>query len=185
MTRHEDADPSRRVTRRVCWGICLAALALVALPSVAAAKCTPIPGRSALDQYCESVPGAGGDKPTPGSGQRGGGSSLPPGQRRRLSAAGPDGRALLRLLENSGVPTSANSYRSHGNGSGNEKGGGADSPEADSTNNPLRAVKNAASTGPSAGPVYLWILIAIALFAAALGWLRYRSGRRAGPQGLR
>ena len=64
MTRHEDADP-RRPRRRMRWGpaACLAALALLALPSLAAAKCTPIPGRSALDQYCESVPGAGGDSP--------------------------------------------------------------------------------------------------------------------------
>jgi hypothetical protein len=174
---------------------CLAALALLALPSLAAAKCTPIPGRSALDQYCESVPGAGGDKPTPGGGQGGGGSSLSPRQGRGLSAAGPDGRALRRFLDSSGTTTSGSSSSNNGQdgngGDGNHNGSSGadspeadsspDSPEADSSNNPLRAVKNAASTGPSAGPVYLWILIAIALLAAALGWLRYRSGRRAGP----
>ena len=111
MTRHEDADP-RRPRRRMRWGpaACLAALALLALPSLAAAKCTPIPGRSALDQYCESVPGAGGDRPTPAAA-----STAAPAAALRCRRAWPAtwppprrGRALLDFLENSGPTASAN-----------------------------------------------------------------------------
>ena len=66
MTRHEDADP-RRPRRRMRWGpaACLAALALLALPSLAAAKCTPIPGRSAPTNTANRCPAPAATRPTP------------------------------------------------------------------------------------------------------------------------
>ena len=71
MTGHVGGDPRKAMSgARFAVTGALVALALLALPAFAqAADCQPLPGRSALDQYCESVPGAGGDK---APGQRGG-----------------------------------------------------------------------------------------------------------------
>jgi len=192
MTCHVGGDPTKalRVVRGVLGG-CLLALTLLALPSAASAQCQPLPGRSALDQYCESVPGAGGDKAagqdgggrqqgggrSRRAGQAGGGgssgSSLPPGVASRLRRAGPNGQALLDYAKNSSGGDSGGKAGRGSGGRGDGKG-----PEADSSGNPLSAIKNALTSGPSAGQAYLWVLILVALILAVLGWLRYRSKHR-------
>ena len=188
-------DP-RRAVKAARWvlGGCLVALTLLALPSAASAQCQPLPGRSALDQYCESVPGASGDRGAgqngggrsgrAGGGGRGGGSSLPPGVAGRLRGAGPSGQALLDYAKSSTTGGSGgDSGRSGGKaGRGSGERGDAKGPEAASSNNPFSAIKNAVSSGPSAGQAYLWALIFIALILAALGWLRYRKRHGAGAE---
>ena len=191
MTCHLGADP-RRALRAARWvlGGCLVALTLLALPTAATAQCQPLPGRSALDQYCESVPGAGGDRAADqggrgrsggaGRGGRGGGSSLPPGVADRLRDAGPGGQGLLDYAKSSRSGGSGGS--GDASGKSGRGGDGTKGPEADRSNNPFSAIKNAVSSGPSAGPVYLWVLIGIALIVAALGWLRYRARHGAGAE---
>ena len=192
MIGHIGGDPRKAICgARFAVPVALVALALLALPAVArAANCQPLPGRSALDQYCESVPGAGGDKAArggkrsggAGGGGRGDGSSLPPGVADRLRDAGPGGEALLDYARTSGSGAVGGSGKSGKAGRGGAGQDGTKGPEADSSNNPFSAIKNAVSSGPSAGPVYLWVLIAIALIVAALGWLRYRARHGAGAE---
>jgi hypothetical protein len=92
----------------------VAAIAVVAtcllsllLPSVAlAAKCAP-PGVSGVDQYTESVPGPGCNRPASGPGGGagnggGGGSHLPPGTSQQLASQGAAGRAVQRLVASGG-----------------------------------------------------------------------------------
>ena len=95
------------------------------------------------------------------------------GRSRSLARRGPGGEALLDYARTSGSGALGGSGKSGKGGRGGQDG--TKGPEADSSNNPFSAIKNAVSSGPSAGPVYLWVLIAIALIVAALGWLRYRS----------
>src|SRR5829696_5726036 len=83
----------------------------LALPAAALAQDVP-PGNSGIDQYQESVPGVGGNKPTGGSGSGGsgaastggtasaggstsasGGSRISPSTVHKLDKQGPDGKA--------------------------------------------------------------------------------------------
>src|SRR3954466_9200033 len=76
----------------------------LALPAAALAQDVP-PGNSGIDQYKESVPGVGGNRPTGGSGSGGSGtastggsgsaageSRIPPSTVRKLDEQGPDGK---------------------------------------------------------------------------------------------
>jgi len=191
MIGHVGGDP-RKALKAAQWvlGGCLVVLTLLALPTAAKAQCQPLPGRSALDQYCESVPGAGGDKAAgkggggrsgrAGRGGSGGGSDLPPGVANRLRGAGPSGEALLDYAQSSAAGGSGRSGGKNGRGEAGRDG--TKGPEADTSDNPLSAIKNAVSSGPSAGQAFVWILIAIALIVAALGWLRYRARHGAGAE---
>src|SRR5829696_4409432 len=130
MTGHVGGDP-RKALQVARWllGGALIAFTLLALPAVATAQCQPLPGRSALDQYCESVPGAGGDKAagkgggkggggrsgrTGSGGRGGGGSDLPPGVANRLRGAGPSGEALLDYAQSSAAGGSGRSGGKNG-----------------------------------------------------------------------
>jgi hypothetical protein len=75
------------------------------LPAAVVAQDVP-PGNSGIDQYKESVPGVGGNRPTGGSGSGGSGtastggptsasgeSRIPPSTVRKLDKQGPDGKA--------------------------------------------------------------------------------------------
>jgi hypothetical protein len=163
----------------------LAAIAFLAPTSAFGQSCKAPPGRAGLEQYCETVPGPGGDQ-GPGDFGRGGGSGLAPTTRKELNANGVTGRALLGFAEGTGRsgdsggatgdsntpaadadrdPRSTGSPRSRGDRQGSEP-----------SNNPLRAVRAAAESGSSVGPVFLWALLALALVVGALGWVRYRRG---------
>src|SRR5437763_16771660 len=144
------------------------------LPAQAApTTCVAPPGTSGIDQYCETVPGAGGDQGTRGGGggTTGGhhslGSSLP---KRTVSQLGRSaaGRAVLGLstgLTNASTTSASggSGSRSGGSGSGHSgKSGGASHGSGSAasqsgaptgrSDNPLDAVRSAVSTGASAGP---------------------------------
>jgi hypothetical protein len=78
-----------------------------ALPASAPAQNAP-PGNSGVDQYLETVPDAGGDRPPGGrqgiageseaGGRSGPGAALPARTSEELEAAGKDGAALERLV---------------------------------------------------------------------------------------
>ena len=73
-------------------------LLALALPATAAAQSVP-PGNSGIDQYQESIPGVGGNKPTNGPGATGSGGDAPsvqtqisPSTVRKLDKLGPAGK---------------------------------------------------------------------------------------------
>ena len=184
---------------------CVALLCLVlAEPAVAQRDCKPLPGRSGLDQYCESVPGATGDR-GPGAGG-GSGRDVSPSTRQRLERSGAEGRALLGLIDgpsdggeesaadgDGGGKSSREESAADGAGGGNstrEKsaadgggggkssrgspGSGHESAANEPSNDVLSAVGSAADSGASAGPVFIWVLVAVAVAIAGIAWIRYR-----------
>ncbi len=104
-------------------GLCVSVLAVLAFPAVATAKPVTVapPGNSAVNQYVESVPTAGGGRPdgsihtgsgapgrSGGSGGSGGSSagSIPATTQRSLNAQGADGqRAAALALATSPTPS--------------------------------------------------------------------------------
>src|SRR3954447_10678884 len=147
--------------RRMLVALMLAALAL---PAAAGAQVVP-PGNSGVDQYQESVPGAGGDRPTGdgssgsgnGSGRAdsagravsGGESRIAPNTAKQLDKLGPDGKSTAATAAATAPPPS--------NDSSGDSGSIGDS-------------------GPGMGWV-LPILLALALAAAvSIAVLRWRRG---------
>ena len=165
------------------------------LPAQAApTSCVAPPGTSGIDQYCETVPAAGGDQGTRGGGggTTGGhhslGSSLP---KRTVSQLGRSaaGRAVLGL--STGLTNASTTSASGGSGSGSGSGGGSGKTGGAShhssgsaasqsgaptgrSDNPLDAVRSAVSTGASAGPGLIWIFIALAVIMGGAAWISYR-----------
>jgi hypothetical protein len=94
----------------------LVALALaLASPALAQSPNTEAPpGNSAIDEYLETVPGAGGDSnPGPQGGDGGGnGGGATDAAQQKLARMGPDGRALARLVAATG-PAAAGNVRTH------------------------------------------------------------------------
>jgi hypothetical protein len=182
---------------------CVALLCLtLAEPALAQRDCKPLPGRSGLDQYCESLPGATGDR-GPGAGGDSG-RDVSPSTRQRLERSGAEGRALLGLIggpsdggnesaadgargakssrEESAVDGGETSSRekSAGDGDGGGKssrgssGSGAEKAAGESSNDVLSAVGSAADSGASTGSVFIWILVAVVVAIAGIAWIRYR-----------
>ena len=147
------------------------------LPAQAApTTCVAPPGTSGIDQYCETVPGAGGDQGTRGGGGTTGGhhtlgSSV---SRKTASQLGRSaaGRAVLGLSTGStNASTTSPSGGSASGGSGSKKAGrashGSGSAATQSgaptgrSDNPLEAVRSAVSTGASAGPATVSVCCAV------------------------
>jgi hypothetical protein len=89
----------------------LVALVVLAMPSAAMAQggqTNAPPGNSAIDEYLETVPAAGGNH-APKAPSSSGGSALTAAQRAKLEALGPDGKALADAVEStsSGKATAA------------------------------------------------------------------------------
>ena len=189
---------SRSAFRLILALAALAAGVLVGpLPAQAApANCTAPPGTSGIDQYCETVPAASGDQGTRGGGGgSSGGSSGQSGRvggnvSRRTAAAlqrsGAGGKAILGLSTGSGQASSSTQGSSSGAAKGHtgaasqthgaaqgSKGNQSTAP-ASRSDNPLEAIRSAVTSGTSAGPGFVWILVVLGAIMAGLGWLRYR-----------
>jgi hypothetical protein len=103
---------------------------------------------SGIDQYCEAIPGPGGD--------RGPGDRLGPGER---------------------VPAGSASALPRRGSPGTARGGSPDAVPARAgtpSDDPLKAVTSAATSGATVGPLFLGTLLAMALALFALAWLRAR-----------
>jgi hypothetical protein len=87
--------------RLALFAVFLATTALFAPAPAFGQSCEAPPGRAGLVQYCETIPGPGGDR-GPGDFGRGGGSRLPSTTREELNARGATGRALLGFAEGTG-----------------------------------------------------------------------------------
>lgn len=164
------------------------------LPAAAIAQeCQGPPGTSAVDQYCESIPAAGGtSRPGSSSGQSGAsgssGASSVSGTVERQLAGSDDGQAVLGLAAASATPSEA-----QGGGSatsGNASNGSAETPAssqrpADSQNaanipstSALKAVSSSVQNGGTIGDAFIWALIGVTVIAAVAGWLSMRRRRR-------
>ena len=190
--------PIRRI-RQHALAACVALLCLIlAEPAFGQRDCQAPPGRSGLDQYCETLPGATGDR-SPGSGG-GTGRDVSPSTRQRLERSGAAGQALLGLTgrardgEEGAGAGGGNSSREEsadgggksrrersaadGNGGGKSSrgspGSGNENAADEPSNDVLSAVRSAADSGGSAGPVFIWILVAVAVAIAGIAWIRYR-----------
>ena len=178
---------SRSVIRLALAVITLTASAAVgALPAQAApANCVAPPGTSGIDQYCETVPAAGGDTGTRGGG--GGGHPLSSSVPRRTAAglrgAGSVGKAVLSLpsgtagqgatASGGGGKGGAHGRTANGQSPGNRSTADQSTPSGKS-DNPLQAIRSAVSTGTSAGEGLVWIFVALGVVMSGLAWLSYR-----------
>ena len=141
--------------------------ALALLPAATASAqrtCVAPPGTAAIDQYCEVVPDAGGDR---GSNDPRPPATLPQETADRLAGSG-QGQALLRQLgQDPAKPKGAKRARTEA----------APAPDAPSSN-PLDAVSSALSSGPTVSSGFVVALLAVTLLVLSWGWIAYR--RRTG-----
>jgi hypothetical protein len=105
-------------------GLTSAIIALIALPSAAAAEYLIPPANSAVNQYTETFPTAGGDRDAEkgqGKHRRSPTQVLGRDNAHRLQAQGPDGRAAAQLASATAPPQAGG----HPAGGGGGKGGGS------------------------------------------------------------
>lgn len=183
------------VMRRLTLMISVAALVSLAIsgPATAQQSCQGRPGASAIEQYCEAIPDGTGSRETPGnkaaSSDRTG--QVPAGTRGDLQSSGPDGAGVLALVAANGGSgggsndgTGGTSGRSGdsgksgtvsgGSGNGKVKGAVVVPPAVSPSDNPLRAVKSAVSSGATIGSGFVWGLVALTLLALVVGWIGFR-----------
>lgn len=120
-----------------------AALVGVALPASASAQYVVPPDNSAVNQYTETVPTAGGGR-EPGEGDRSPSKALGPRNASRLNAQGPDGRAAAQLAATTSAPSASTPAPSEpGDGASASGEGGR------AATNPGRASPPASGANPS------------------------------------
>jgi hypothetical protein len=137
---------------------------------------------SAIEQYCEAIPGPGGDR-GPGDGDRGG-RGLPPDALRELERSGSDGRAVIATS----APAARQAQQRAGAESRSTDSGGrsdgvrrADGVRRDQpANDPIAAVSAGfGADGGTVGRGFGTLLLIIALVFVGSAWLRFR-GRAQG-----
>jgi hypothetical protein len=164
--------------------IVLSTLLLLALAAPATAAgptdCVAPPGTAAIEEYCETVPSATGDK---GGGIRSA-QPLDRSTRSELRSQGADGQALAGLLRSDGSAAtsgsgggSVTSKGSKGSGSAGTSRGGAGATQDEPSGNPLHAVTSAVEAGPTLGGGFAWALLGITALMIAAGWMRLRARR--------
>lgn len=158
--------------------IAAACLVLLAIPQAAAAQRTNAPpGWSGIDQYLETVPGAGGNHPSgevaPRRGGGGQGPPLSPSTRRGLSAQGEPGRAATRFAEQSAPRRRGTAGAAHREG---DRGAGAERSTSDHESvSPLSALVRTVTGDDEQG---LGIVLPILLAAVLIGAAGFRVLRR-------
>lgn len=145
--------------------IAVAVLLVSAGSAGAAPRCDAPPGTSGIDQYCETLPGAKGDREL-GAGHRVG-RSLDRGTSRALKRAGRDGRGVLAL------PSSGRGGR--GDGAPGSQPGKKEAGKEPS-GSPIAALGSAIDSGTTAGHGFVWLLLASGAGMAGIAWIRYRRG---------
>ena len=188
---------SRIKIRPTIGAVAVTALVCGALPASAAAETLQLPpGNSALNQYIESVPTAGGGKPSGGikshHGGKSGGTSAPgatsgssalsPSTERALSSSGKSGQAAAAFANATAPSTSTGRYHPGGParaGSGPPRGSAVSGSSAGGTgSSPLNSVLSAFLGPSSTGGLGDWLpalLIVILVAGCAAGfWHRYR-----------
>jgi hypothetical protein len=146
-----------------------AAIAISASPA-AAQSCKAPPGMSAIDQYCEAIPGAAGDRGN--SDLDRGGLPIPAATQRALARSGPDGRAVIGLSAASAKQGSGKGHR--GAGAGVKPATGPDRPAEAPSSNPIAALAAGVTDGATVSPLLGTVMLFLALVFFGTAWLRYR-----------
>jgi hypothetical protein len=149
----------------------MVAIAVALTPGAALAQsCKAPPGMSAIDQYCEAIPGPVGDR---GSGDADrGGRPIPASARAALERQGAEGRAILAL---SAAGTARETgARGGGSAPGPDSSGEHVQSPASNSGNPLSALASGVSDGATANGLLGTVMLAVALVFFASVWLRYR-----------
>jgi hypothetical protein len=155
--------------RRALAAIALFSCMMGAPSGASAQECVAPPGTAAVDEYCETVPTARGDR---------GGSPRPsrdlPGRTTRsLEHSGADGETLLKLLQpqpSAGSPKKAGGIASTPLSPATE-GSAPDQPGSD----PLGLVASAVEGGAIAGGALPWALLGSTTLLLGLALLRRRA----------
>jgi hypothetical protein len=144
-------------------------------PAALAQDTNAPPGNSGVDQYLETVPEAGGNRP---AGERKGETRLPARTREQLKAAGADGEAIANLVGSTGPSRSERSERE--SKGGDQTGGGtssspsvADSPRARNAPGSI-AAPTLGGSGTGGMGLLLPVLLALSALGAVLLGLRRR-----------
>ena len=140
----------------------IAALVLLPAATATAQTCVAPPGTAAIDQYCETVPAAGGDRGSTDAGPR---VAIPQQTADQLARSNEGGTLLRNLGNDPKKPWGATKQRA-----------GSDESEAPvaPSNNPLDAVGSALSSGPTLDGWFIAALLAVTLLMVSWGWIAYR-----------
>jgi hypothetical protein len=141
---------------RVLLVILAVAAGFVVPHTAAAQRCVAPPGTAAVDQYCETVPTAEGDR---------GSADPPPAKLAPETVAAlnrtPDGQALAQVLGQDAATGKARNKRVPAV---------TPAPASD----PFSAITQAIGDGSTIGTGFIIALIIIALLMAGWGWVAYR-----------
>jgi len=158
-----------------CLAPILAALFLLPAPVAHAQGCQAPPGLSALEQYCETIPGPRG---ATGPSDAGSGSTrlLPPSVRRALARGGANERELLTFLDKYGPLSSDRRVEGRPPGFESHSSGVATGRTA-AEGGALSAIKSSLETGARTNRLLPWVLLGLTLFALVASVLRSRMRR--------
>jgi hypothetical protein len=162
------SDVARTFLEMVRIALLLLTLLLVAAAPAAAQTCQAPPGTSAVDEYCETIPEADGD--------RGAGdpreAEVPAETVRSLERSGEEGQALNRLLGRDGAPARDAGERADPNT--RPSAGPSLTTPTEPSANPLAAVRSAIEPGSTLGSGFVLVLLGVTILMAGLGWFGYR-----------
>lgn len=147
----------------------------MAAATPSSATCAAPPGISAVDEYCEVIPSAGG----PGGAERDPVSSrISQRTRKELARAGESGRAVLALPAGSPERATVNNRRGSRIPESGTRGAVASARRAHApsqpSNDPFGALMNAVDRGIEAGPAYPWIIVSLTIGISGAAWVRRR-----------
>jgi hypothetical protein len=147
-----------------------------ALPSQAAAQsCEAPPGTSAVDEYCETVPTARGER---GAGDRPERPvAIPAGTARELAET-EEGVALLQKL--GGDPDNPSASEPVGNASKPPVNPGGDFAPKDASFDGFATVRELISAGPRLGGGFTFALFAAVVLMFGWAWVEFRRRPNAG-----
>ena len=152
--------------------VLIAALSVLLPASAQAQRCQAPQGTSAVDQYCEVVPGARGDRDA----DDGGGGSVPDRDAAALVGEGEDGQALARALGKDPEQLRG----AGGDGSDGPQGGpGSGSRQATTqadvpASNPFAAVTRAVGGGSTLDSPFFLALFGVIVLVLGAAWVGYR-----------
>jgi hypothetical protein len=187
-----------------CLGLvlfALCALGFFAQPSLAAENCTAPPGTSGLDQYCESLPGAGGTNSHHKGGGGGGAKHVSNTTSKALKSKGADGAAVLSLTQSGSATVPAQTTPAKKKAAAHHRARHKTAGSTPQTTAPAPATPQRVAPGPPAPPApsnnpfsavssavggnsgYTWAILGLGALLAVIAVVgRRRSGGEGRPE---
>ncbi len=180
-------SPVGALRARILLAAALVVASLSLAPAASAQSCQAPPGRAAVEQYCESIPGPGGDR-----GINAGGKSIRPSgkalqARKALKRSGTDGADLTRFL--AAAPATAAPGDSAAGGGGRDGATAPDAADRDDSDGSVSSrsagVDSATASGGVASAVQAssssgaGVLLGVGLLGALLAFSVFLARRRA------